>query len=118
MLYSSDDHNLLLSIRHQNWIVKINFQDGTGSGDVMWKLGYQGDFKLVNATDPTDWFYAQHGMNFLRRTPPAISRLTLMDNGNDRTYPNRAGDLQPLQAAPAAHLLLNQCRCSRSTRTT
>ena len=32
MLYSSDDHNLLLSIRHQNWIIKINFQDGDRLG--------------------------------------------------------------------------------------
>ncbi len=87
MLYSSDDHNILLSIRHQNWIVKINFQDGTGSGDVMWKLGYQGDFKLMNATDPTDWFYAQHGMNFLTSNTTGDFKMTLMDNGNDRTYP-------------------------------
>ncbi|MGA7651902.1 MAG: aryl-sulfate sulfotransferase, partial [Terracidiphilus sp.] len=88
MLYSSDDHNLLLSIRHQNWVVKINFQDGTGSGDVMWKLGYQGDFKLVDATDPTDWFYAQHGMNYLTANTTGDFKLTMMDNGNDRTYPS------------------------------
>jgi hypothetical protein len=88
MLYSSDDHNLLLSIRHQNWIVKIDFQDGTGSGDVMWKLGYQGDFRLVNATDPTDWFYAQHGMNFITANTTGDFKMTLMDNGNDRTFPS------------------------------
>ncbi len=87
MLYSSDDHNILLSIRHQNWIVKISFQDGTGSGDVMWKLGYQGDFKLVNATEPTDWFYAQHGMNFITSNTTGDFKMTLMDNGNDRTFP-------------------------------
>lgn len=87
MLYSSDDHNLLLSIRHQNWIIKINFQDGTGSGDVMWKLGYQGDFKLAGATDPTDWFYAQHGMSYLTQNTTGDFRMVLMDNGNDRTFP-------------------------------
>ncbi len=47
MLYSSDDHNLLLSMRHQNWVIKINFLDGKGSGDVMWRLGEGGDFKLA-----------------------------------------------------------------------
>lgn len=88
MLYSSDDHNLLLSIRHQNWIIKINFQDGMGSGDVMWKLGYQGDFKLVGATDPTDWFYAQHGMSYVTQNTTGDFKLTLMDNGNDRTFPS------------------------------
>jgi hypothetical protein len=88
MLYSADDHNLLLSIRHQNWIIKIEFLDGTGSGNVMWKLGYQGDFKLVGGTDPTDWFYAQHGMNYATPNTTGVFRLTMMDNGNDRFYPS------------------------------
>jgi hypothetical protein len=39
MLYSSDDHNLPLSIRHQNWVVKIEYLDGQGSGKVLWRLG-------------------------------------------------------------------------------
>ncbi len=87
MLYS-DDGNLLLSMRHQNWIIKINFLDGRGSGDVMWRLGYQGDFKLVGATDPTDWFYAQHGMNFFTSNTSGVFRIGMMDNGNDRTFPS------------------------------
>jgi hypothetical protein len=88
MLYSSDDHNLLLSMRHQNWIIKINFLDGTGSGDVMWRLGEGGDFKLVGGTDPTDWFYAQHGMNYFTPNTTGVFRLGLMDNGNDRIFPS------------------------------
>jgi arylsulfate sulfotransferase len=88
MLYSSDDHNLLLSIRHQNWLVKIEFLDGTGSGKVMWRLGYQGDFKLVGGTDPTDWFFAQHGMNYVTSNTTGVFRLVLMDNGNDRFFPS------------------------------
>ena len=87
LLYSSDDHNLLLSMRHQNWIIKINFLDGTGSGDVMWHLGEGGDFKLVGATDPTDWFYAQHGMSYFTPNTTGVFRLGLMDNGNDRMFP-------------------------------
>jgi arylsulfate sulfotransferase len=88
MLYSTDDHNLLLSMRHQNWIIKINFLDGTGSGDVMWHLGEGGDFKLVGATDPTDWFYAQHGMNYFTPNTTGVFRIGLMDNGNDRIFPS------------------------------
>ena len=87
MLYSSDDHNLLLSMRHQNWIIKINFLDGTGSGNVMWRLGEGGDFKLVNATDPIDWFYAQHGMSYFTPNTTGVFRIGLMDNGNDRIFP-------------------------------
>jgi len=88
MVYSSDDHNLLLSIRHQNWIIKINFVDGTGSGEVMWRLGEGGDFKLVGATDPTDWFYAQHGMSYFTPNTTGVFRIGLMDNGNDRIFPS------------------------------
>ena len=88
MLYSSDDHNLLLSMRHQNWIIKIEFLDGTGSGKIMWKLGYQGDFTLEGGTDPTDWFYAQHGMNYITPNTTGDFKIALMDNGNDRFFPN------------------------------
>lgn len=84
MLYSSDDHNLLLSIRHQNWVVKIEYLDGAGSGKVLWRLGEGGDFKLVNGTDPADWFYAQHGMNYFTASTTGVFRLGLLDNGNDR----------------------------------
>ena len=87
MLYSADDHNLLLSVRHQNWVIKIEFLDGQGSGKILWKLGKDGDFKLVGGTDPTDWFYAQHGMNFVTANTTGVFRMVLMDNGNDRLFP-------------------------------
>jgi arylsulfate sulfotransferase len=87
MLYSSDDHNLLLSMRHQNWIIKIEFLDGKGSGKVMWRLGEGGDFKLVGGADPTDWFYAQHGMNYFTPNTTGVFRMGLLDNGNDRIFP-------------------------------
>jgi arylsulfate sulfotransferase len=97
LLYSSDDHNLLLSMRHQNWIIKINFLDGKGSGDVMWRLGEGGDFKLENATDPTDWFYAQHGMNYFTPNTTGVFRIGMMDNGNDRLSASGAVYCKPYQ---------------------
>lgn len=99
LLYSSDDHNLLLSMRHQNWIIKINFLDGTGSGAVMWRLGEGGDFKLLNATDPTDWFYAQHGMSYFTPNTTGVFRLGLMDNGNDRAFPSGSVLCKPYQGS-------------------
>jgi arylsulfate sulfotransferase len=87
MLYSSDDHNLLLSMRHQNWIIKIEYLDGQGSGNILWHLGEGGDFKLVGGADPTDWFYAQHGMNYFTANTTGVFRMGLMDNGNDRLFP-------------------------------
>ncbi|MGA9670196.1 MAG: aryl-sulfate sulfotransferase [Terracidiphilus sp.] len=88
MIYSTDDHNILLSMRHQNWIVKIEFLDGQGSGKVLWRLGEGGDFKLVGGLDPTDWFYAQHGMHFFTPNTTGVFRMGLMDNGNDRIFPS------------------------------
>jgi len=101
MLYSSDDHNLLLSMRHQNWIIKINFLDGTGSGAVMWRLGEGGDFKLQDATDPTDWFYAQHGMSYFTPNTTGVFRIGLMDNGNDRILPSGQGNCKPYEPTAA-----------------
>jgi arylsulfate sulfotransferase len=97
MVYSSDDHNLLLSIRHQNWIIKINFLDATGSGAVMWRLGEGGDFKLIGGADPTDWFYAQHGLSFFSPNTSGVFRLGLLDNGNDRMFPSGPVLCQPLK---------------------
>lgn len=96
LLYSSDDHNVLLSLRHQNWIIKIEFLDGLGSGKVIWRLGEGGDFKLVGGVDPTDWFYAQHGMSYFSHNTTGVFRIGMMDNGNDRIYP----DGHQVQCAP------------------
>lgn len=90
ILYSPDDHDLLLSMRHQNWIIKIDFADGQGSGAVLWRLGEGGDFTLMKNgqvdTNPADWFYAQHGMNFFSSSTSGIFTLGMMDNGNDRHF--------------------------------
>ncbi len=99
LLYSTDDHNLLFSMRHQNWIIKIDYQDGTGTGNILWRLGYQGDFTLVGGTDPTDWFYAQHGMNYFSPNTTGVFELGTFDNGNDRQFP--AGVTCGTAGAPA-----------------
>jgi arylsulfate sulfotransferase len=87
VIYSPDDGNLIISIRHQNWLVKINYNNGAGAGDIVWKLGYQGDFTLTGGTDPTDWFYAQHGPSFATANTTGQFSLIVFDNGNDRTFP-------------------------------
>lgn len=91
LLYSKDDHNLIVSIRHQNWLVKVDYNDGAGTGDILWKLGYQGDFTLLNSdgsTDnhPEDWFFAQHGPSFVSSNTTGAFSLILFDNGDDRGY--------------------------------
>ncbi len=85
--YSVDDGNFIVSIRHQNWIVKVDYQNGAGTGNVLWKLGEGGDFQLMNGVDPTDWFYAQHDAVFTGNSTAGIFNLALMDNGDDREFP-------------------------------
>ena len=87
LLYSTDDHDLLLSIRNQNWVIKIDYQDALGTGNVVWRLGEGGDFRLGNGVDPTDWFYAQHGINFFSQNTSGAFQLGLMDDGDDRQFP-------------------------------
>jgi arylsulfate sulfotransferase len=86
VIYSADDGNLIISIRHQNWLLKLPYNNGAGSGDAIWRLGYQGDFALVGGTDPTDWFYAQHGPSFVTTNTTGQFTLTLFDNGDDRVF--------------------------------
>lgn len=88
LLYSPDDGNILVSIRHQNWVVKINYADGTGSGNILWRLGQGGDFTLQGGVDPTDWQYAQHAPGFFSPNTTGRFSLGLFDNGNDREFPS------------------------------
>lgn len=73
------DGNLLLSSRHQDWVIKIAYQNGEGSGNVLWRLGKDGDFQF-NSTDPYPWFSHQHDAKFL----PDNETMILFDNGNLR----------------------------------
>jgi hypothetical protein len=99
VLYSPGDGNLIVSMRHQNWIVKVDYANGAGAGGVIWKLGYQGDFTLVGGTDPIDWFYAQHGPSFVSANTSGRFSLVVFDNGNDRVFP--AGVTCGTTGAPA-----------------
>ena len=76
--YDPTDGNLLLSMRHQDWIIKIDYADGLGVGDVSWRLGPEGDF-TIDSADPFPWFSHQHDPNF-----DSLGQLAVFDNGNTR----------------------------------
>lgn len=84
IVYSPHDHNLILSIRHQSWVIKIDYRNGKGTGDILWKLGYQGDFTLLDGTAPIDWQYAQHDFNLIGPTSEDTFEAEAFDNGNLR----------------------------------
>jgi hypothetical protein len=84
--WSPEDGNLVLSVRHQDWVVKIDYRNGAGDGHTVWRLGQGGDF-AVNSTDSNPWFSHQHNAHYIDD-----HTLILFDNGNTR----RASD-------PTAH---------------
>jgi arylsulfate sulfotransferase len=86
VVYSPDDGNILFSMRHQNWVIKIDYQDGKGTGAILWRLGQGGNFTLKNGVDPTDWQYAQHYPSFFSATTAGVFSLGVMDNGDDRIF--------------------------------
>jgi len=76
----TSDGNLLVSLRNQDWLVKINYDSGEGNGDIVWRLGQGGDFKLTSG-DPSLWFSHQHDPRY---EPLTSDRLMILDNGNFR----------------------------------
>ncbi|HVP55759.1 MAG TPA: aryl-sulfate sulfotransferase [Candidatus Eisenbacteria bacterium] len=109
--YSADDGSLLISLRHQSWILKLDYQNGSGSGDVLWKLGYQGDFTLSSSLD-SDWFYAQHDANIISPNSTGNIRLAMFDNGDVRPVDSSgtlcAGYVQPYCYSTAAIFQVNE----------
>jgi hypothetical protein len=81
---SPADGNLIISSRHQDWVIKIDYRNGAGDGHVVWRLGAGGDFALTGA-GPDAWFSHQHNAHYIDD-----HTLILFDNGNTRraTDPN------------------------------
>jgi arylsulfate sulfotransferase len=76
--YSRADNNLTLSLPEQDWVIKIDYQDGKGSGKVLWRLGEGGDLKL-QSNEKFPWFSYEHDAAF---EPPGSDTLLLLDNGH------------------------------------
>jgi hypothetical protein len=73
---SPADGNLILSVRHQDWVVKIDYRNGAGDGHLVWRLGAGGDFALEGAGADA-WFSHQHNAHYVDD-----HTLVLFDNGN------------------------------------
>jgi hypothetical protein len=73
------DGNLLYSTRSQDWAIKISYENGSGDGTIIWRLGKGGDFTW-NSSDPYPWFSHQHNPQFLSDNVT----LTVFDDGNLR----------------------------------
>jgi len=74
--------DLIVSSRHQDWIMKIDYKDGAGAGDILWRMGPSGDYSFVNTyNDPWPWFSHQHEAGIENG---GAGPLSVLDNGNTR----------------------------------
>lgn len=72
-IYDPADDSIILSLRHQDWLAKIDRE----TGNLVWVLGEDGDFAM---TGTGEWQFHQHA--------PELSgdgSLLLFDNGNGRS---------------------------------
>ena len=52
-------------MRSQDWVAKIDYNHGTGTGAVLWELGNGGSFTIIS-TDPWPWFSHRHDVEYER----------------------------------------------------
>jgi arylsulfate sulfotransferase len=106
-LQLTPDGNILFSMRHQDWIIKVDYRNGAGTGTILWRLGQDGDFQ-INASDARPWFSHQHDPNL----EGDGSTLAVFDDGNtrqatDSSAHSRGQVLQLDEPNRTASLLLN-----------
>ncbi len=88
------DGNIILSIRHLDWVLKVNYANGAGDRHIMWRMGNNGDFGVttINTQGSTmdlatfPWFSHQHDPEFAFHDRPihGAQILAVYDDGNTR----------------------------------
>jgi arylsulfate sulfotransferase len=87
--YLPADGDLLLSLRDQDWVVKIDYNNGTGTDGILWRLGLDGDFTLGGTLGGSyPWFSGQHDAGFVKG---GEQTFTVFDNGTTR-HTEQGGD--------------------------
>jgi hypothetical protein len=99
--WSPADGNLTLSLRNQDWVIKIDYANETGDGHVIWRLGQGGDFTVQEggtprgfpltpppvSTDSSPWFSHQHDAHYIND-----STMIVFDNGDTRRASDPTAD--------------------------
>ena len=78
--YIPSTGDFLVSMPEQDWVMKVDWRDGKGSGKVLWRLGKDGDF-TAKTDDPSPWFSYQHDAGF---EPVGSNFLSILDDGHQR----------------------------------
>jgi hypothetical protein len=91
LYYDPQDGSIIWSSRHQDWVMKIDYENGspTATGNILWRMGPDGDFVFNNIySDPWPWFSHQHDAVIQNN---GLGALTVFDNGNTRVSPPPVG---------------------------
>jgi hypothetical protein len=81
--YDPVDGNLVLNLRNQNWTIKVAYENGTGDGHVIWRLGKDGDFTMIPTSVSDPWEDHPHDV-----TSPETGVYSMFDNGDGRYAKN------------------------------
>ena len=84
IVYSPTDGNLILSMRNQNWIIKISYDNGAGDGSILWTFGDGGTFTLPPGQAPIEWNYGQHYPTIVSPNSAGVFSLMFFNDGNNR----------------------------------
>src|SRR5580658_258129 len=81
--YQTSTGNFLVSLRNQDWVIKVNYNNGAGAGNIIWEMGNESpNFTFNNIdNDPWPWFSHQHDVGYANS---GAGPLTVFDNGNTR----------------------------------
>lgn len=116
IIYSPDDGNLILSMRNQNWLIKINYQNGAGDGSILWRFGDGGDFTLSGQEAPIEWNYGQHYPSIVSPNSAGVFSLMFFNNGNNRLMDD-AGDVCSSPGFPLCYSSVPVFQVDESNRT-
>lgn len=107
LFYDKQSGDVLVSIPEQDWVIKVDYKDGKGTGKVLWHLGRDGDF-TAKSNDPYPWFSYQHDVGL----DPQTGLLVVFDDGHRRKEKdpkanNRGQTWKIDETARTATLVLN-----------
>jgi len=82
LYYWPQDQDIVFSTRNQDWVMKIDYNNGAGTGNILWRMGPCGDFTFNNTENERwPWFSHQHEFGVENSGAGAA---TILDNGNTR----------------------------------
>lgn len=82
LYYSPRDGSIIWSSRHQDWVMKVDYKNGSGTGNILWRMGVDGDFTFNNNYNHLwPWFSHQHNVAMQNG---GAGPMTILDNGNTR----------------------------------